>query len=174
MDQPLNTILLTAYTHEDALRRFDLVREFLETTFFVKTETANSLAARLQDFITTKKEITSIDAAALLSYGKEFYTGFTPENFSGLFNEFEQNLVHTPTITMYLPVGVDESDVIRLGKWFKLNIRKDALMRVHTDPGTAGGCAFVWKGVYHQYSLNLWGSAERPEFLRVIDSYKHA
>src|SRR5262245_4603663 len=90
----------------------------------------------------------------------------------GVFDAFEKELDTKPTVVMYLPVPVSADDVERLGKWFKLNIRKDTLMKVHTDPGTAGGCAFVWKGVYHQYALNLWTSARRDEFIQLMDTYK--
>lgn len=106
--------------------------------------------------------------------GKEFLDQFTPENTQQLFEQAEQELKNIKPLVIYLPVELPHIEISRLGQHLREDYGPKFLLDIKLDPTLIAGAAFVWGGVYRDYSLKQKISENREKILDTLREYiKH-
>jgi len=85
----------------------------------------------------------------------------------------QEDMAGVPSVRLYVPVRFSKEQVEQLGGWFRENVQPNILLTLHIDPRTTGGCAFIWKDVYHNYSLRYYMDKQRDEITKVFNKYTH-
>lgn len=139
MDQEiLTTILKDTFSLSQFKTRVRLLKANLLKTFF-GGETAT--------------ESPSQDLNWLKSLPPYLYQQFNKDNVYDLFSELEQASSKLPILTMYLAFEPDDITVSNLGTFARKTFGLSLMLDIKFDPNLIAGTAFVWKGVYRDYSL---------------------
>ncbi len=157
-------ILANTYTKTDLTRRSRLLREFLEKTFFTPDE------EEMTKYLISRQATTE-DIDAFLTWGKDFFAAFTHENTYKILESLKNQAKSAPVVILYIPYDAVGAEVVKLGRWMRRHVHKDVLLDLHTDPTLLGGCAFVWHGVYRDYSLRYYMLKRREEIHSLIGQY---
>jgi hypothetical protein len=163
-DQVTQKILSNSYTKGDIARRLRFLRQYLETCFFKPDETD------MTKFLLSEHATTD-DIDAFISWGKTFFDGFTKENAYKIIEDIEKYIKTMPMISLYIPYEPVPAELVKLGKWFRANVRETILIDMKIDPTLLGGCAFVWQGNYRDYSLRYYMEKKRDEITKLVESY---
>lgn len=164
-DQILSTILPSTFTKAHCYRRLRLWREFLEHKFF-----KGEPEVKIEDFL-REENASQSDLDTLSSLGGKFYHLFTRENIYKILNNLSDNLKKLPVVTVFLPNEPTEREIVNLGKWFRKHLDPYVIMDLRLDPKLHTGCAFVWNGVYHNFSLRFYLDKEKKRVLQIIEEY---
>jgi F0F1-type ATP synthase delta subunit len=161
----LATVLQSSYVKADVLRRIRIIREYLEQRFFTP-EGRHDLAEFLMS-----TNVSDDDKAIIDSWGKEYFNQFTKENAYELLAEMTEEVKNLPTINLYVPVGLPGEETGKLGTWVRQNVNPSVLIELHVDPGTFGGCAFAWNGVYYDYTLRHYMRKKMETIRKILTDY---
>ena len=71
----------------------------------------------------------------------------------------------------YIPMLFGAQEYKRLGAWFREQVSPRMVLDIKIDPSVAGGCAFVWKGIYHDFSFKNFMSKHEAELKEAIRIY---
>jgi F0F1-type ATP synthase delta subunit len=160
----IQKVIDNTYTKNDIARRTRLLREYLEKTFF--TPEMNELTKFL-----ISRQATTDDIDTFLSWGEEFFKTFSQANIYAILSDIDERVKHAPVVVLYIPYDPVPAETIKLGKWFRRHVHDGILVDLHTDPSLLGGCAFVWKGMYRDYSLRYYMLKKREEIHKLIGEY---
>lgn len=163
-EQLLGYFLTETYTKKDISRRLRFLREYFETGFFTADQT------EITKFLLSKHATTD-DIHAFMSWGEDFYKAFNKETMYRLLNALSERMKLLPHIVLYIPYEAVPAEVNRLGKWCRQNIGDRVVVDLRTDATLLGGCAFVWKGVYRDYSLRYYMRKKQAEITKIISDY---
>ena len=152
------------YTKTDIVRRTRFLREYMEKTFFTPEE------HEMTKFLISRQATTE-DIDSFLSWGEEFFKTFTRENTYKIVSAINDFAKHMPQVVLYIPYEPVPAETVKLGKWFRKSVHREILMDLHTDPTLLGGCAFVWRGIYRDYSLRYYMLKKREEIHKLISEY---
>ena len=86
----------------------------------------------------------------------------------------QEDLAGIPSIKLYVPVRFTPSQVEQLGVWVRTNIQPNILISLHIDPRVTGGCSFIWKDVYHDFSLRYFIDKKKKEIHDMFGKYAYA
>ncbi len=163
-DKMIVTILKSSYTKTDIGRRTRLLREYLEKSFFTpeKSEMTKFLISR---------QATTDDIDTFLGWGEGFFRAFTKENLYSFISAVNSRMKKLPIVTLYIPYEPVPAEIIKLGRWFRGNVSEEVLVDLHTDPSLLGGCSFVYRGVYRDYSLRYYMMKKRAQIEKIITEY---
>jgi F0F1-type ATP synthase delta subunit len=164
VDLLIHKVLDSTYTKTDLARRTRLLREYLEKTFF--TPETHEMTKFL-----INQQATTDDIDTFLSWGEDFFRTFTHENTYSIMTAIADRVKVAPIAVLYIPYEPVPAEVIKLGKWFRKQVHQEVLVDLHTDPSLLGGCAFVWKGTYRDYSLRYYMLKRRDEIHKLINEY---
>ena len=167
----LQTILQNTYTWTDLHHRFGLLQEFLEKETFLEHR-QKTIGKSLDEFLTDAGE-SSADKAAFLEWGEAFYNSFTTENTYSKLSELAVAIEELPVLTLYVAVFLPPEEVEKLALWVRTNIGPNVVIDLLVDAELAIGCAFVWEGVYHDFSLKYFMHQHREEFVKKIREYAY-
>jgi hypothetical protein len=159
-----NILLETTYTKTDYLRRVRIIREYLEERFFK----GNDL--RFPDYLGLIKA-SQHDREAFSMWNDEIMRFFTKDNVYTLINSLAENIKVLPVLTVYLPVNLDDYQIDELGKWFRKSLSPILIMDIHCNPAIISGCAYVWNGKYHDFSLHKLIDIKQDIVNRIISEY---
>lgn len=84
-----------------------------------------------------------------------------------------EKVEHIPSIALYVPVELTAKQYANIGMWARVNIAKGVLLDIKIDPSLAGGCAIVWNGIYHNFSLQYFIEKKRRDIISMIHSFQH-
>lgn len=168
-DKLFKEIFNNTYTKNDFYQRSLLLKEFFEYLFFSDhgKETHKDI---LKNFL-KDKEISKELSDVMNSWSDLFYTSFTSENFNTLIDEIEKEFEKLPIVVMYVPISLPFDEIKKLGEWVRTNITANVLMDVKVDPEVVGGCAFVWNGVYHDFSLKYFFDKKVNDIVTMVRNY---
>jgi hypothetical protein len=158
------TILTNTYTKSDLSKRIRMLRQYLETCFF-KPEKTEMTKFLISEYATTD------DIDAFISWGEKFFHSFTKENTYKIIEEVEKLIKKMNLVSMYIPYEPVPAEITKLGKWFRNNVGDEALIDLRTDPTLLGGCAFVYKGIYRDYSLRYYMAKKKEEISKLVADY---
>lgn len=169
LNNKLNEIVDNTYTKNDFYKRILLLKEFFEYFFFSEHEQF-PLKNMLKKFlIEHKKQEEQINS--MYSLSDSFYEEFTKNNFGAILNDLQKYILELPLITMYVPIVLPLKEVEKLGKWMRSNVAKDIFIDLKIDRESVGGCAFVWKGVYHDFSLKYFLNNKQEDIVTILRNY---
>jgi len=166
MAEHTHELLESTYTKDNLHRKVVLLEEFFQNYFF-KEEITGGVKDRLKDFL-IDENIGEYLRSSLLNLSDEFYNAFVADNFRNIFEsikEAENNQAH---ITIYVATILPPIEVEKLGKWARANIAPSIFIDLEVDGSVVGGCAFVWNGVYHDFSLGYYMDKKRTEIRSLI------
>jgi hypothetical protein len=160
----ITTILKTSYTKNDIGRRLRLLREYMEKCFFTPIQ------EDMTKFLISQQATTD-DIDTFIRWGDEFFKAFSKNTLYKFIIAMSEHMKAMPIVTLYIPYEPVPAEVIKIGKWFRMNVNEGVLMDLHTDPSLLGGCAFVWHGIYRDYSLRYYMLKKREAIERIIEEY---
>lgn len=85
-----------------------------------------------------------------------------PENFkqtlsskasNQLLIELTKQTEQLKPVVLVLPFDLPEEEIFKLGGWLRQIFNLLLVYEVKYDPSLIGGCALIWNGVYHDYSI---------------------
>jgi len=157
-------ILNNTFSKTDYLRRLTILREFLEKKYF---SDGNMI---FLDFLNQIKA-SQHDREATALWDVNFFNLFTKDNLYLVINSLVASLKSLPILTVYLPVMLDDYQIDELGRWFRTNINPEVLMDIKINLLLVSGCAYVWKGKYHDLSLHFFLSKKQSVINKIIEAY---
>lgn len=137
-DGILERILLTTYTIESFKRRVKALKSMLSDHFF---------GGKTNPLLENEEKVW------LSSVGVSLFSMFSKETFSEKFNRLEKYADEIKPLTVYLAFDAGFESVEQIGSWVRDNISREIVMDVKMDKELIGGCAFIWNGVYRDYSI---------------------
>lgn len=147
----LSIFLKDVYTKEEALRKFDILEDFLLKKFFEKEE----------------KPLPS----ALKNLPKEFLGKFNIENVVSLLRDLEDSIEKKEPLILYLPFLFPEEELKKIGDFVKKKIDESTILEFREDKSLIGGCALVWHGKYKDFSLKKLIKEKRKEIFEIFSQY---
>ena len=160
-------LLEHTYTRDNLHRKMLLLEEFFEKVFFQEHTSEGSLKDRLRDFL-LDKNVGEYLRNSLLSLSDEFYAQFTSDSFRNIFDTLRKEMDNLPHMKLYVPTLLPPVEVEKLGKWCRENVAPNMFLDLEVEPSTVGGCAFVWNGVYHDFSLSYFIEAHKSQMKQLI------
>lgn len=164
-NQILSTILPTTFTKAAFYRRLRLLREFLEHKYF-----EGEPESKIEDFL-REGNASRTDVHTLSFVRNKLYRTFTRENIYKILNNLLDAIKELPVVTVYLSNEPTEGETVNLGKWFRKHLDPHLIMDIRLDPTLHTGCAFVWKGIYHNFSLRFYLNKEKKRVLEIVEEY---
>jgi len=160
----LSQLISLSYTKTDITRRLRILREFFEQKYY------SSGGRSLEEFLKTAK-CTKEDSGMLLSLDSKFYKNFTKSNTYPCLAKLDRLLNKEEVIHVYLPYEPMAEEKEKIGSWFKKNISKNVILDIQVDSSITLGCAFAYKGIYHNFSLKYFMDIKRGEISQLLDKY---
>ena len=169
VDQSLEQILKNTFTKGDTYKRIVLLRDFLEHLdqgFGTQGyDWAGSLLAKYKD---TPDADTAVSVAA---WGNDVISLYTADSASQNVSDLRVRMMKLPELIIYAPVIPSANDIIALGTWCRANVDPKVLLELHVDSAAVGGCFFVWKDLYYDFSLTHLLQERQKEISALIERY---
>lgn len=172
MEDIFRTIFLNTYTKEGLNYRVGLLKKFFEDFFFTKKGHSDSRLEEFREFL-NKKGVSEHTKDSMMEWGEDMLNKFDSNNLYDFISKIQGKKDELPTITLYVPVDLNEENISGIGKWFRGNINKNMIIDLHVDHNASGGCMFVWNGVYYDFSLNYFMNLHRDEITGLIKQKDH-
>jgi hypothetical protein len=159
-DQVLEKVLSNTYVKADCFMRLLVARDFVEHVRYGENAADGGLVAQLQGKYLNRPE--GVAAAAVAAWGDDVLESLSAGTISETFSELTSRIAALPELVLYAPVRLSSESLDRIGGWCRQYIDNRVLIDTRLNPEVVGGCAFVWKDRYYDFSL--------PYF---IQKYKH-
>lgn len=151
MDEVLNAILKDTYTKAQLKHRLVILKSYLLKAFFGAYKTPM---------------LDSSDLSWLSSLPKLIFKNFNKDNVYKIFESIEGMQETLSSLTVYLPIEATENICLQIGSYARKTFRSTTmLLDTKYDPALIAGAAFVWKGVYRDYSLRAKIEERKEEIL---------
>lgn len=163
----ISIMLKNTYTTDDLVERIGLMRKYYNVRLF-----KDGADALLKDVVQNDCDASTLKAIEdwVLAFDKE---GIQPLLVYEALDTVQEDLEGVPAITLYVPVRFTPEQIKGLGVWFRENIQPNILLSLHIDPRTTGGCSFIWKDIYHDFSLRYFINKEQKEINSMFNKYTH-
>ncbi len=168
-EKMLETIIANTYTRNSLAHRLDLAKGFLEYYFFQGHENRN-LIYLLNEYINLKKENRD-EFNAMVAWSYPFFNQVNKSNFYGVLSRLETAMKALDGATIYLPIILPPYEHPKLCGWFRANVHPRFIIDLRFDRSLIGGCAIVYKGVYHNFSLRYFLERDKPAIKSVVEEY---
>lgn len=109
-------------------------------------------------------------AAWLNSLGKDFFKVFTREDFQQVFETLDKQISEIQPLVIYFSFDPGPSQIILIGGLLRQDLGKNFIFDIKLDYSLLGGCAFVWKGVYKDYSIKAKLALNRE---KILESFRN-
>lgn len=163
-------LLETTYTKANLSRKAMLLEEFFSKYFFTENQEGEKREG-FKNFL-LEENVGEYLRSSLLALSNDFYNQFSADNFRQLLNQLKEEEKNRPHITIYVATLLPPIEIEKLGKWARDNVAPGIFMDIEIDGGVVGGCAFVWNGVYHDYSLRYYIDKKRTEIRTLLTESK--
>lgn len=161
-------MLQNTYTSDDLVERLGLMRKFYNMCLF--TEHKN----------VTVREVIQDDCDEHTLFALEYWVSvFTKENIQPLvvfetLDTVQEDISGMPSVILYVPVRFTPEQVEYFGKWFRENVQPNVLLTLRIDPRATGGCSFIWKNTFFDFSLKYFIDKQRDAIVASFNKYSHA
>jgi hypothetical protein len=167
----ITIILRNTYTTDDLMDRLGLMRRYYEAMLFKKQGEAPEQRS-VQDFFAHEREEYTLRVL------DEWFTQFQSHNIEPLvvyeaLDAIEEDISGLPTVALYMPIRFSHEHIARFGEWFRAHVQPNILISMRIDARVTGGCGFVWKNVYHDFSLRYYLQKHREELVAMYENYTH-
>ena len=158
----ISIMLKNTYTTDDLIERLGYMRTYYGVKVFSKGSDK-----KLEDVLRTTCD--SLTIKRLKEWEKEFDAGnIQPIVVYEALDTVQEEVSAMPTITLYVPVRFSLEDNERIGKWFRDNVQPNILLTVRIDPRSTGGCSFIWKHTYYDFSLHYYIQKNRNAIVSML------
>lgn len=150
----LDTILKNTYTKTDALKRLRILKEFVSLKLFGaedQTETGTLKDRFLEEDLIWLNNIFGQDVTKINK--QDLSKQFEANNVYHQFEQWEETIKNTQTLTLYIPITIPDQSIIQVGQYLRQSYGQNFLIDLKYDPTLVAGVALVWKGVYKDYSI---------------------
>lgn len=104
-------------------------------------------------------------SAWINSLGKDFFKVFTRDDFQEVFEALDKKISEIQPLVIYFSFDPGPSQIILIGEWLREHFGKNFIFDIKLDYSLIGGCAFVWKGLYKDYSVKAKLAQNREKIL---------
>jgi hypothetical protein len=169
----LQRILSNTYTKSDFYRSISAVQEFLEHAFYNTDDNDDSNhTERIVKHAHASGDVAV--AERIEGWGDPVLSVFTRENLYEKLKELKGEVESLPELALYVPVAFGHREIEHIGRWCREHIDRKVVLSLSVEPEVVGGCAFVWKGTYHDFSLQYFIQKKEGEIARLISAYNAA
>lgn len=165
-----STLIKEFYTTQDIHLATGLLKEFFNIHLF-KSGQHEDYRTDLKKFLKEHDDAEHM-GRRLLSFNDSFYKHFTKDSVADIFKALESEIETHPQVILYIPALLPDEETKKLGEWFRKNVEADVLLDLKVDRLAIGGCMFVWKGVYYDFSLRYFLKKKEKEVTAAIRSYR--
>lgn len=168
-DNAITKILENTFTKQDFYARLGVVKECLEHVFFTEGGGDTGRTFLCSEFArqTGREEM----APFIEEWGGEVLDLFVVDRFYEQVEGLKSRAEELPTLVLYAPVILENKEVEDIGAWSRREFDPRVMIDLMVDPRSLGGCAFVWQGKYHDFSLNYFMDKKNDEIEALIRSY---
>jgi F0F1-type ATP synthase delta subunit len=152
----LDKILINTYTMSSLKRRLKALKSRLSEQFFGGD---------------TNKEMVIEETNWLNTYGVQFLSDFQKETFYQSIGKIEQLVNQIKPLTIYISFPADEESIKNIGIKVRETYSQKVVIDLKYDPDLIGGCAFIWNGVYRDYSIRNTLKLDREKLLESFKSF---
>jgi hypothetical protein len=152
----LDKILITTYTMGSLKRRLKALKSRLSEQFYGGD---------------TNIEMVHEESNWLNTYGVQFLSDFQKETFYQSIGKIEQLVNQIKPLTIYISFPADEESIKNIGIKVRETYSQKVVIDLKYDPDLIGGCAFIWNGVYRDYSIRNTLKLDREKLLESFKSF---
>ncbi len=172
MQSILEKICAQTFTRDILYHRLGIFETFLEEELF-SHETNTTELSRKEVFRATKKEeLSDADYKVLLGWDDTVWNFFSRDKLGAQMSALKKEIDTLPVVPLYVPVALDASSLSSIGVFIRGVVHPQALLLVHIDPETVGGCSFVHNDLLHTISLKSKLQASRGLITTLVASYE--
>lgn len=107
----------------------------------------------------------------LNSYGIQFLNDFHKESFYQSFTKIEEYVSKLKALTIYLAFEPKEEQAKQIGSWVRDLYSQKMVIDFKYDPELIGGSAFIWNGIYKDYSIRSRIQGDKERLLSSFKSF---
>ncbi len=161
MNEKTKELFEHTYTKDNFHRKVLLLEEFFEKYFFQEHE-EGSIKEHLKHFLFDQNTGEYL-RNSLLSLSDDFFAQFRRDTFRSILDSLKEEERTLPYLKIYVATLLPPVEVEKLGVWCRENVAPNIFLDLEVDSKVVGGCAFVWNGVYHDYSLAYYINKHKKE-----------
>lgn len=163
----ISTMLKNTYTTDALMERIGLMRTYYNSRLFQeKTDVTirNALGEECDEYT----------LQALEKWNSSFEKdGIQPLVVYEALETVQEDLSGIPSVTLYVPVRFNPEQIEKIGEWFRENVQPNILLALRIDPRATGGCSFIWKDVYYDFSLRYFIDKYRKKINTMFNEKTH-
>ena len=170
MDTLQTSLLASTYTVTALYHRIGVVQQLIEHVYYTAgADTSATLSERYQAAVAA---LPDADQRVVREWGEDWLLAVdehTVHQFTTALREWVDTL---PTMTIYVPVRLDETAAASIGTWCRAELADDMMMELLVDPAVVGGCAVIKEYTYHDLSLRTKLAAQPTVIPDIVGSYE--
>ncbi len=164
----ISIVLANTYTVNDLMRRFALLRNYLEAKLFGGREGGSITLETLL----MRERADEGAVVALKAWNEAFsFEKISLESLHAMLPSVEEDIRGLPILRLYTPVELDVTQTNRVGNWVRTHLDPNLMLELHVDARAVGGCAFVWRDTFRDYSLRHFVHMRREKVVAMFDKY---
>lgn len=152
----LDKLLITTYTMASLKRRLKALKSRLSENFFGGD---------------TNKDMVKEELEWLNTYGVQFLSDFQKESFYQTMGKIEQIVSTIKPLTIYLAFDPSPEQVTQIGSKVRELYAEKLVIDLKYNPELIGGSAFIWNGVYKDYSIRNRIQQDKDKILQSFKSF---
>lgn len=165
-DVLLQKILARTFTKADFYRDIDALQEALEHSFFSGDGRAD--VSEVVAYLSAKQDPS---ASHIEEWGATVLNEFHRDNLYERINDLKMKVEQLPALVLYVPTALEPHEIESLAGWFREVVDQNGILEMVVDSDALGGCMFVWKGVFYDFSLNHFLKEKQNDIRALINSY---
>jgi len=163
----ISIMLENTYTTDDLVERIGLMRKYYSERLFVEGSMVS-----LSNVLKSECQPHTLEALTI------WERAFTESEIQPLIvyealDTVQEELSTMPSVTLYVPVRFSQEQVAGIGQWFRDNVQPNILLSLRIDPRATGGCGFIWKNRYYNFSLHYFMQARREKMIEMFTTHMH-
>lgn len=165
----LQKILENTFTKQDFYARIGLVQECLEHSIYDSENDIENRAMHCAEYARSKNQ-TNL-APYIEEWGNEVFAIFSAENIYNQIRDLKEMVENLPELVLYVPVDITGKNIESIGQVVREKFGAQVMIDLMIESNALGGCAFVWNGKYHDFTLNYFLKEKQSEVANLIRSY---
>lgn len=167
MNELLAAITEQTFSRAELVYRLDVIREFLEFTYFAQGDTA-SIDDPIESFAELKRK-PAADIAFLRSLSPTLLAQFDRNTFYAVLDQAAKELEHRKTLSLTVPVRLARADLRAIGMWARESVDQSVMLDIDIDSSIIAGCRIVWNSQLYDFSLDHYLAAHQDELHRAFE-----
>lgn len=153
----LQQILTDNFTQTQCLKKLRLLKELLLKSLFSAEETNKGEDPEFESWL------KQLDPKLLKQINQH--------NIYTIFNKLEEQINSIQPLVVYLPITIPQAEIKKLALYLRQSMGKNFLIEIKLDPDLIAGPAFVWKGIYRDYSIRARINLNKETILERLNKF---